>query len=504
MAIQNKLSKGLGAKGILAALALALLLPTSCVKEEGALPEGSFIISAEPHKMGVDKVKLEADGNANTLSLKINAENTEWRLTGVPDWITASSTTGSADKTVTLSVDEFHSTEPSRQAEITLASQVSDWPISIPITFTQSRYIEVESVELNKTATEIPIGFSETLTAKVLPTNAYVQTVTWASSNTSVATVSSSGTITAVSEGTCTITATTQDGGKTASCEVTSVFVHVESVTLSQTSLQLNVGKTATLTATVSPANASNQTLTWSSSNTSVATVSNGTVTAKSAGSCTITATTQDGSKTASCSVVVVDPYNGHAYVDLGLPSGLKWATCNVGASSPEEYGDYFAWGETSTKSSYSWSTYKWCNGSSTSQTKYNTSSSYGTVDNKTVLELSDDAARANWGGSWRMPTHEEFQELYNNCTWTWTTQNGKNGYKVTSSKNGNSIFLPAAGYRYGSSLNGAGSYGNYWSASLLSSYPCGAWALSFDSGGVDPSGNGDRCNGQSVRPVTE
>ena len=425
MARQDIFSKGLRAKGILAALALALtlLLPVSCVKEEGALPEGSFIISAEGHKMGVDKVKLEADGNANTLSLKINAENTEWRLTGVPDWMTASSTAGSADKTVTLSVGEFHSTEASRQASMVLASQVPDWPINIPITFTQSRYIDVESIELN------------------------------------------------------------------------------------QTSLKLIEGNTATLTVTISPANASNQTVTWSSSNTSVATVnSSGTVTAKSAGSCTITVTTEDGSKTASCSVVVkVDTYNGHAYVDLGLPSGLLWAACNVGASSPEEYGDYFAWGETTTKSSYSWSNLKYClDGSGDSFSKYNTKSSYGTVDNKTVLDLEDDAARANWGGSWRMPTHEEFQELYNNCTWTWTTQNGKNGYKVTSNKNGNSLFLPAAGYRFGSSLYGAGSYGRYWSASLDSSDPCGAWGLYFGSGGVSPSCYDYRYYGQSVRPVTE
>jgi hypothetical protein len=133
-----------------------------------------------------------------------------------------------------------------------------------------------------------------------------------------------------------------------------------------------------------------------------------------------------------------------HEYVDLGL--SVKWATCNVGATKPEEYGDYFAWGETTPKDAYDWSTYKWCNGGPSTQTKYCTNSSYGTVDNKTTLDLSDDAACANWGGSWRMPTRAEQDELRNNCTWTWTTQNGVNGYKVTGT-NGNSIFLPAAGY---------------------------------------------------------
>ena len=117
----------------------------------------------------------------------------------------------------------------------------------------------------------------------------------------------------------------------------------------------------------------------------------------------------------------IVNPtgsHNGHDWVDLGLPSGLKWAVCNVGADSPEGYGFYFAWGETETKSRYSWNTYKWCNGSYYTQTKYCTNSSYGTVDNKTTLDLSDDAARANWGGSWRMPTKAEQDELRNNCTW--------------------------------------------------------------------------------------
>ena len=195
---------------------------------------------------------------------------------------------------------------------------------------------------------------------------------------------------------------------------------------------------------------------------------------------------------------------NGYEYVDLGL--SVKWATCNVGATKPEEYGDYFAWGETQPKSTYDWSTYKYCNGSSTSLTKYNNSSSYGTVDNKTTLELSDDAARANWGGSWRMPTKAEQDELRNNCTWTWTTQNGVNGYKVTSKKSGytnNSIFLPAAGYRYDSSRYSAGSYGSYWSSSLYTGSPNDAWDVYFGSGSVN-SDLSSRCSGRSVRPVCQ
>lgn len=185
--------------------------------------------------------------------------------------------------------------------------------------------------------------------------------------------------------------------------------------------------------------------------------------------------------------------------VDLGL--SVKWATCNVGASSPEEYGDYFAWGETQPKDYYDWSTYKWCNGSVTTLTKYCTNSSYGVVDNKTVLEPEDDAATANWGGSWRMPTNEELTELREQCTWAWTTQNGINGYKVISKKNGNSIFLPVAGGRYESSLNQAGSKGFCWSSSLYTDGPHNAWDTDFNSNRVYGYGR-HRCKGFSVRPV--
>ena len=192
---------------------------------------------------------------------------------------------------------------------------------------------------------------------------------------------------------------------------------------------------------------------------------------------------------------------NDHEYVDLGL--SVKWATCNVGANKPEECGDYFAWGETQPKSTYSWSTYKWCRGSYDTQTKYCTRSIHGTVDNKTTLEAADDAARANWGGSWRMPTDAELTELREQCTWTWTSQNGVYGYKVTSKKSGytnKSIFLPAAGYRNNSDLPAAGYDGYYWSSSLNTDSPNSAYGLYFDS--LDVRRWYNRYYGFSVRPV--
>ena len=182
---------------------------------------------------------------------------------------------------------------------------------------------------------------------------------------------------------------------------------------------------------------------------------------------------------------------NGHEYVDLGL--SVKWATCNVGASKPEEYGDYFAWGETQPKDTYSWSTYKWCNGSSHTLTKYCTDNNYGTVDNKTVLDAADDAATANWGGSWRMPTDAELTELRENCTWTWIIENDMCGYRVTSKKENytdKSIFLPVTS-------NAA----FYWSSSLGSNDPDYACDLHFNVYWVGFSSL-TREYGRSVRPV--
>ncbi len=190
---------------------------------------------------------------------------------------------------------------------------------------------------------------------------------------------------------------------------------------------------------------------------------------------------------------------NGHEYVDLGL--SVKWATCNVGAASPEDYGDYFAWGETSPKSIYNWSTYKWCADDENNMTKYCTDSKYGKVDNKTQLDLSDDAARVNWGGSWRMPTHDEITELIYSCKWTWTTQNGVKGYEVISKINDNSIFLPTAGYRYVGNLDCEGTYGYYWSSSINMVTPNRVRCLDFKSGSAEWNSS-IRNVGRTIRPV--
>ncbi len=177
--------------------------------------------------------------------------------------------------------------------------------------------------------------------------------------------------------------------------------------------------------------------------------------------------------------------HNGHEYVDLGL--SVKWATCNVGANSPEKYGNYYAWGEIEVKASY---------------TKEN-SKTWGKSLGDIGGNPSHDAARAAWGGSWRLPTKAELEELKDNCEWKWTTQGGKKGYQVTSKVNGKSIFLPAAGYRDGTSLGSGGSLGYYWSSTPGESNTYDAYNLYFNSGNHNV-GWDIRNYGFSVRPVVE
>ena len=196
----------------------------------------------------------------------------------------------------------------------------------------------------------------------------------------------------------------------------------------------------------------------------------------------------------------------GHEYVDLGLPSGTLWATCNVGASRPEDYGNYYAWGETSTKSTYDWNTYRYANGDFDKLTKYCNKSNYGDngfTDNLTELQSGDDPAAANWGNGWQTPSMDQCVELLNYTDFEWTTQNGVNGWQFTSRMNGQTLFLPAAG-RCDSAFYDVGSSGWYWSRSLLTDTPDGAWYFVFDSDDWFVGNDRTRINNFSVRPVRE
>lgn len=196
---------------------------------------------------------------------------------------------------------------------------------------------------------------------------------------------------------------------------------------------------------------------------------------------------------------------DGHDYIDLGLPSGILWATCNVGAESPEDPGDYFAWGETETKERYDWKQYKYSKFVEGEYliTKYCTNSLCGYndfVDSLTVLEPVDDAVRVNWGDNWRMPTGEEWGELYQNTTCIMTVQNGVQGMLLTG-RNGNSIFLPATGFFLNDELI-CTCLGVYWTSSLQTTAQISAWSFHFDMDECHVCGTYERSRGQVVRPV--
>ena len=280
-------------------------------------------------------------------------------------------------------------------------------------------------------------------------------------------------------------------------------YVTVSSISINSESLSIRPGESKLLSATILPENSSEKRVIWMSSNPDVAVVyEDGSVVGVSGGTTTIIAIC--GRERASCSVSVTNS-GGMAIpdaVDLGL--SVKWASFNLGAFAPENPGLYYSWGETESKMEYSWNNYIWCNGSANTFTKYNIDSSRGAIDNKTKLDIGDDAAHIKLGGSWRMPTISECSELCANCECAWVTQNGSNGIKFTSKKNGNSIFLPASGY----SWYEFNVIGWYWSTDLCtwtSSHGSTnmARALYLSDGGVS-IGTATRSMGCAIRPVTD
>ena len=384
--------------------------------------------------------------------------------------------------------------------------------------------IHPSSISLSKTSVTLKVGEYEQLTVAVKPENALDKSVSWSSDKPSVASVSAEGKVSALKAGTATITVTTNDGNLKASCSVNvESIVHVESVSLNKTHIDLKTNQTETLTATVLPSNASDKTVNWSSNKPSVVSVNNeGKVIALQAGSATITVTTNDGNYKSSCSVIVTNA-NNLGYVDLGL--SVKWATCNVGASNPEESGGYYAWGELETKGSYRWGNYRFNASTSDSfgdaqLTKYCLDVDYGYYDGKNILEAVDDVAHTTRGDNWRLPSNSEWNELLNNCTWEWETLNNVEGFRATSKKNGNSIFLPAVGEMWDSRLDGVGTNeikGAYWSNEIEPSMWGGIRAYYFEmTKRVETIGSmgrqetyyekglsdHDRCRGRNIRPV--
>lgn len=378
-------------------------------------------------------------------------------------------------------------------------------------------------ISLNKT--ELQLGFYETfqLVATLRPEDASAQ-ISWTSSNEDVVLVSNgstpagdgsikpAGTVIAKNkEGQSIVTATV--GSLSASCTVTVTsgsIVPVQSISLNKTELTLQVGQQFELIATILPGNATNKQVSWASSARSyqLSLADNGlscVIGALAECEATITVRSADNPAQlyATCRVTVTggssDP--GEEVVDLGLPSGLKWRGWNVGASKPEEYGNYYAWAETSPKSNYSSSNYKYpatnLGDGMIVYAKYDSTPIHG--DGKAVLEPEDDAASVNLGNGWRTPTFNEFKELRENCTWAWTTRNGVNGMLVTG-PNGKSIFLPGGGWYTNTTLTGKTTYGSYWTATGSGDI---AHAVDFAKGYVDKAVLA-RSDGRSVRPVKD
>ena len=345
--------------------------------------------------------------------------------------------------------------------------------------------VHVTGVSVSPATLSLVEGTSDQLRATVTPSDAANKSVSWTSSATAIATVDNTGKVTAISAGTATITVKTADGGKTATCAVTvtTKVIPVTGISIEEgATAEVEEGKTVTLTAKVQPDNATDKTVTWTSSNKAIATVADGVVTGVAAGQAVITA--KAGDKEATCTVTVKRPAVALEAVDLGL--SVKWGNKNVGAEYPEDAGNRYAWGETEpNKTNFDWGTYQWGN-SESNLTKYNHLSDRGTVDNKLLLETADDAASAVLQGEWRMPTILEMEELYathGNPDYKW--EDATNGWMVTYLKNNNSIFLPFAEGLWSSSLH----YGN-------TSF---AWAFRFD-GGI---GQQPRPYGLAIRPVS-
>ncbi|MBQ6081340.1 MAG: Ig-like domain-containing protein [Bacteroidales bacterium] len=405
-------------------------------------------------------------------------------------------------------------------------------------------FVEVVSVAITDGSTtvgtiEATKGTTRTLYALVLPENASQKTVTWTSSNPDVVIVDQTGAVAFVGGGEAVVTA--EAGGKTAACRV-SVTAPVTSIVLNATELEMTLEETFTLVATVYPEDATNKDVQWTSSDAAVVSVQGGVLTARATGTATITATAKDGSGVkAECRLTVVAPgaidpaRKVIEAIDLGL--SVKWGSVNLGTSRPDEYGDsYYSWGETEIDDLYYWEdytkfgTYDYKNTSTYGFTKYNG------LDGKSVLDPEDDVAHVKLGGKWRMPTIEEFRELLYTSSlcraqyqgqdpsardysgpdfdWKWyDNYNGSNvaGFLVTA-PNGNSIFLPAAGFKFNDGLlDVQGVSGVYWSSSCrsdireIAAYQ--SWYVYFRRDGLAEQFHWTwygRYAGHSIRPVSD
>lgn len=512
-----------------------LAISVSCTnfKEEDA----SVSLSADLHELSFGWKSTERQLTVSSGS--------RWYVSMLPSWISLESIDGSTRSPYEWGVNFLaeENDEYNREGTVEIRNETGELiDIAVKQNGAKGIYVALLSLKINPEQTTIIEGQSEQLSVRYSPTNASDKQLIWTSSNSDVAQVSEAGLLTAKSVGIATITARSEDGVHSAKCLVTVVSktINVTGISLDKTSLSMTEGDTETLTATVLPSDATDKSVTWSSNNTSVALVSSdGLVTAKAAGTATITVKTNDGGKIASCSVIVNDIKNG--FVDLGL--SVKWATCNLGSVLPSDYGNYYAWGEISPKTtSFQPLDYKWfksiyfgvdsqmgCDRYFVriekyvfdSAIKYEIDKELGfylilfteefsegysfepvKYDNQLCLKQEDDAARWEKGEGWRIPTDEEWKELIEKCDWTPSSNNGVDGYIVSSKTGAASIFLPKAGWMRGNDIIDQGRYGDYWSSSLSGTRTFVAKSISCGQSGINIREGWYRYSGLTIRPV--
>ena len=477
---------------------------TVTIKAEGLTQS---VTVKQPQNLGVIVPTQTFDIKADTKSIEVEVQaNMEYTVSVSADWIKQSGTKALTSKKLTFDIEE-NTTYDSREGRITIKPQSgAEQVISVKQQAKDGLELDTTTYEVGVSGGTLEIALKTNVELEVIPGADWIHyTETKALDNRTVilsidqnkGTAERSGEVKISQKGgTLSSTVTVKQEGPVLTVEQTEYTVGLEGGTLEiavQANVEFEVKPGADWIHCTETKALDNKTV--------VLSIDQNKGTAERSGEVKIS---QKGGAL-SCTVIIVQRFMPKA-IDLGL--SVYWAECNLGATKPEEYGDYYAWGETSPKNKYTWETYKFrTSGGGTYVAQFSKyvppSEGHGPVDNKAVLELEDDAAHVALGGSWRMPTYEECDELRTQCTKKWTTQNGVEGILLTSKKNGNSIFLPASGYRYNTGLYEVGSNGNYWSSSIYTSDPARAWHVYFSNGNTLMQYR-SRFYGWPVRPVSE
>ncbi len=494
-------------------LPACLLIVSSCSKQV-SLDWSQVPTFRSPHNLELSSSSFYfGDGQGGTKTLTIYA-NTSWEVTNLPDWLTADTLKGTGDASVSLTCKANPSFTSARYATFEIRSVEEDWDYAVSVIVSQAKSLQIISSDTS----EVTFKYMEG--RQVLPVT----------SNTEDWTIS----VSPVEKGEPTDWLSVAKSDDNKAVEL-SVPLNMEGRRMAYVVLKTKDSEAKITVTQKSPLDIIPTEVSFSYEEGIYRTIRVDTeipfeiinvfdwLTATNVSEKGFTLTASQNLSVERTAIISVrateqspvrisreltvyqeNPYNGHAFVDLGLPSGLLWATCNVGADSPGDYGNYYAWGETRTKEEYSWETYIFHrSGDSRDNLKF---SKYNYDDNICVLDPEDDIAHVDWGGIWRMPTKEEWDELMYYCSWTWTAQGDHYGYKVTRGRN--SIFLPAAGIRSDTLLYIVDSfgyiYGHYWASTIPpATYKDQADSFNFFSA-VPPSMclRTDRCAGRSVRPV--